>query len=768
MNSGFRFFTLNSKEPFKIGRKQDSNLVLNDYYVSREHAWIRYTEKGWLFENKSESSGSFCNGQKVERKILEDNDLLLLGTERLCVSLRGGSLTLLHICAGEDLPIPLQQNIKTLIGRKVGEFKNSETQKSLEMGIEHPGCPRKLATVKLLTQDKFCQKKSQEIGQETAQNDVPFPKMEIRFFKKVKVANQKTKKVFVLQNGDTLKLPWCSFDFRNGLLFLHQDRPGFSVKVQNLNSFAPRVFLKPQKELLKDINFFLPTGEIMAVIGKSGQGKSSLLHSILGNLQIAENSKILLNEVSHVDTEIQKYVAFLPQEPELRKDLTVYETLQHAAEFLLPQDTEPTEIQKRIYDFSELLSIQHLYSTPVAALSGGEKRRAALAAELIASPGLILLDEPLSGLDPQNRKILCNHLRRLSLLGYTVILTTHDYEALEMAHKILVLHHGGEAFFGTPEETFHFFDSTSPAELLQKLNEQSVSLWENSTYRNRLFLNSNSASSLNSDNDSAGFETAFTDTPNLRISRAEKNTLYFPKIPKRSAFLQILKILFLQTKRDKGRLAALLFEPMIIGFLFSQIFSSDSSLWTAAFALILSAEWFALSIAVRGIVQEKQILAAEFRKGFSIWGTLSAETLFFVSLSFLQTGICYLFLHAVLSISFQPLFLAAILLTTMFPAVLLGLLVSAFSKNESQANALLPLLIIPQVALSGALIPIDQMTSIGRFFSYLMPVHYNWNALKNLFLNESVPLETGVVPILLTFLFYIITGFVLHHRKREK
>ena len=96
-------------------------------------------------------------------------------------------------------------------------------------------------------------------------------------------------------------------------------------------------------------------------------------------------------------------------------------------------------------------------------------------------------------------------------------------------------------------------------------------------------------------------------------------------------------------------------------------------------------------------------------------------------------------------------------LSTILPATLLGLLASCLVKNTSQANILLPLLIIPQVILGGALVPIDQMTTIGRMLSALIPAKYNLDCLKNLFLNVSIHSQDLIVPIILACIFYIIT-----------
>lgn len=678
-----------SHEPFTIGRNRDSKLWLNSKYVSHRHGVITKTAEGFLYENFSETSGTECNGIAIDKKILEDNDLLVLGMERISVTIRNNILSLIVLDADSEVPLTLPEGKWTILGRHAP---------AKDAIIGHPACPAILAKV---------QRKSNIA--------------EIAFEHHIRNAKGKSAKKYSLKNGEKVSLPWCTLEMQEGNFFLRKSRPGFSVQVKNLDAFAGK------KRLLRNINFSLPAGQILAVIGRSGQGKSSLLRLLLGRLQPSGNSQVLLNGVPHRNPDIQKYTAFLAQDPELREDLTVSETLMMASNITLPKDTTAEERESRKKDFLDLLALNHLADSKISTLSGGEKRRVALAAELIGSPGLILLDEPLSGLDPVNVRILCHHLRKLSILGYTVILTTHGYEALDIAHKVLIIHDGGEAFFGSPKEATLYFETETADKAIWKLKDSSTDHWETSVLRKRI---------------------------------SEENILQpqtiFPKTPKVSAFALYTKLLFKQYFRDRGKLLALFLQPLIIGFLFSQTFSHKSSLWIAAFALVLSANWFALSLSIRGIVQEKKILQHELRKGASPIAILTAKQFFVTLFSFFQTMICYCFLAAVLPIApaLHLLFLAV--LTSVLPASALGFLVSALSKNSGQANAMLPLLIIPQVALAGALVPIDQMQPIGRVASSIIAAKYNLESLKDLFIGDICSVFDYVLPMAISAIFYIV------------
>ena len=386
----------------------------------------------------------------------------------------------------------------------------------------------------------------------------------------------------------------------------------------------------------------------------------------------------------------------------------------------------------------ELFGLTVRKDNPVKTLSGGEMRRLALAQELIGAPGLIVLDEPLSGLDPYNANILCTHLKQLAFLGHTVILTTHSYEALNIANKVLVIHQGKQVFYGTREESVGFFNTKSAESILAGLNDDSFIRW---------------ASSKKS----------------LEVSESQKKSKTYFADEKKSALLPYhISLILKHWCRDKGKMAALLIQPFILGFVFSQIFANNSSLWIVSFAIILCANWFALSLSIREIVQEKEILTNDLRKGMSIFPYLLAKTGIPSIAAFLQTLIIYGFISFKVTMHPSAMFLCLVFALTVIPAVSMGCLVSAFSKNPGQANAFLPLIIIPQVALAGALVPLDQMQAIGKALSYLIWSRYDQSALLDLLLERPYDSLNLIMAMTLSLIFCIITFVNLYYLRRAR
>ena len=695
----FRIITPQAGAPFTIGRKPDNSLVLDNPMVSRYHAVLEFGDGHWNLKSLTQNSVTQVNGNDVDSRLLEDGDVILIGPLQLRVTLKGTCLQLLLMESVEQDVVQSK-----ILGSEWASLDD------LHMDLPEGTVARTSGSA-----------------------------AQIKFKDKVVDIRQKSSHVITLDNGKTIRLPGCMLKFENSELTCKNTPLGFDVQVKNLDVFAGK------KQLLKDINFTLPAGEILAIIGRSGQGKSTLLRLLQGVHRCGKSSEVRIGALDYRNAEIRKHIAFLEQDPELRRDLTVKETLIDGARCSMNRSDFKRNAMGRLEKFCELFGLSERLQNPVKTLSGGECRRAALAKELMGNPGLIVLDEPLSGLDPYNSKILCTHLKQLAFLGHTVILTTHSYEALEIANKVLVLHHGEQAFYGSPEEALRYFESEDPEEILSNLNDETTTHWKT--------LSNN---------------RALPKTSEVTYNEADTLPCYFPKTNLPPVFLYKMSLTARQWFRDKGKFLTLLLQPIIIGFLFSQIFSPLSSLWIVAFATILCANWLSLSLSIREIVQEKTILQTEFRKGVAILPTLLAKAIFPTAVAFVQTIVVFLFVNFRVSLHISPALLLLSIAAMVIPPIAVGLTVSAFAKNQGQANAMLPLLIIPQVALAGALVPLDQMLPVGRALSYVVWSRYNQANLLNLFLERNDPIVNIVSALAITLCFYIVVAIKLNCSKKAK
>ena len=690
----FRIVKPNKQKPFTIGRKEGSDLHFPERFVSREHAIIECKETAsgdqWHIRSLTTNSFTLLNDVQVTESEIHDGDIIGIGVKQMRANLKDGELSLLLFDANDEV-----ERI---------ELEDTPT--------------------------------TREIDDEGSKNEIQFRAdengAEIQFRHAVTDEKGKRYKKIVLGENETTRYDQTEITAKDGALLLRKASVGFDIHVRNLDVFTGK------KQLLSGIDFDLPAGEILAIIGRSGQGKSSLLKLFEGIYRKGEQSEVHIGGVDYRCKKIREHIAILAQDPPLRGDLTVDETLRHGARIAMDSHDFRKNAEGRLEKFCELFGLSDRRKNRIKTLSGGEHRRVALAAELMGNPGLIILDEPLSGLDPFNSRILCSHLKQLAFLGHTIILTTHSYEALHIANKVLVLHRGEQGFYGTPQAAYQYFKTNDPETILSNLGHDASSAWKESGIASRDTVKDNC------------------------------NHIYFTSRKNSESLLYGMKLTLKQWLRDKGKTAALLLQPFIIGFLFSQIFSATSSLWTVSFAIILCANWFALSLSIREIVQEKDIVRGELRKGQKVIPYYFGKFLLPTVAAFLQTAIVYAFVAYRVPVPPSIALLAATFACTVAPAVAMGLLVSSLSKNSGQANAFLPLLIIPQVALAGALVPFDQMQHIGKWLSTIVWSRYNQSSLLNIFLERPDNIRNPISALSLALIFCIITAIILHSSKKAK
>ncbi len=204
---------------------------------------------------------------------------------------------------------------------------------------------------------------------------------------------------------------------------------------------------------LKDISLEIPAGEFVCFLGPSGCGKTTLLRAIAG-LDIQSSGRIFQagKDISALPSSHRDF-GIVFQSYALFPNLTVSANVGYG---LVSRGLPKVEIETRVNELLQLVGLPDSGRKYPAQLSGGQQQRIALARALALSPGLLLLDEPLSALDARVRSHLRVEIRRLhQRLGVTTIMVTHDQEeALTMADRIVVMNHGVIEQVGTPTEVY--------------------------------------------------------------------------------------------------------------------------------------------------------------------------------------------------------------------------------------------------------------------------------------------------------------------------
>ncbi len=189
---------------------------------------------------------------------------------------------------------------------------------------------------------------------------------------------------------------------------------------------------------LRDVNFSINRGERVVILGANGSGKSSLMN-LLNGLIFAENGSISFmgQEVTETHLKDEKFNAFFRQKVGFvfqNSDIqlfssTVWDEISFGP---LHLDLDHDEVKTRVEEVSELLGVKKLWDRAPYQLSGGEKKKVAIASTIAVNPEVLLLDEPTNGLDPRSQSDLVDFLLELHKIGKTLIISTHDLRIAKM------------------------------------------------------------------------------------------------------------------------------------------------------------------------------------------------------------------------------------------------------------------------------------------------------------------------------------------------
>jgi phospholipid/cholesterol/gamma-HCH transport system ATP-binding protein len=209
--------------------------------------------------------------------------------------------------------------------------------------------------------------------------------------------------------------------------------------------------------VLNDLNLVIPAGKITAVIGPSGEGKSVLLRHIIGLMKPDMGRVIVAGEdITHMGrrdlNRVREKFGMLFQNVALFDSMTVFQNVA----FPLEEKTRLSrdEIRDRVHEALEHVGLRDVDDKFPDQLSGGMKKRVGLARALLLNPGIILFDEPTTGLDP----IICNAMHRLikdthRRFGFTAVIVTHEVPAIfDVCDYVAMLYQGRIQMRGTPDE----------------------------------------------------------------------------------------------------------------------------------------------------------------------------------------------------------------------------------------------------------------------------------------------------------------------------
>ena len=208
-----------------------------------------------------------------------------------------------------------------------------------------------------------------------------------------------------------------------------------------------------KKTVIRDFSMELSRGEVVALLGPNGSGKTTTFYAVAG-LVTPEGGTVLVDgkDVTTLPMyrRAQLGIGYLPQEMSIFRGLSVQDNIAAILDITIADRHKRRE---RLEELLSEFSIEHLRRAPALALSGGERRRVEIARCLAAEPKYLLLDEPFAGVDPISVAVIRHLVADLKNRGIGVLITDHNVrDTLEIVDRAYILHDGKVLMSGTPEE----------------------------------------------------------------------------------------------------------------------------------------------------------------------------------------------------------------------------------------------------------------------------------------------------------------------------
>ena len=542
--------------------------------------------------------------------------------------------------------------------------------------------------------------------------------------------------------------------------------------------------LKSGKTLLNDVSFEIEPGQLVAIVGGSGAGKTTLLNALAG-VAPPTSGRVLYDGRDYYENidAFRHALGYVPQDDIIHCDLPLETTLRYSAHLRLPADSSSTEKEMAVQEALSVLGLADRSDMPVKTLSGGQRKRASIGAELLTRPRIFFLDEPTSGLDPAMSAELMRLLRNLADDGCTVILTTHVTQDIGVCDRVIFLAGDGHlAFYGPPRRALEYFEASAFDEIYRRIAEDEPSVWTGRFRSSRDFRGpSHESAQASFVQQEAGGRPVGSFRQWLLLTRRNFDLLW----------------------RSPLTLAILLGSPLMVIAMFAMLFKggafdlanpSPSATIMILFWVAFGAFFFGLTYGLLQICTEFPIFFRERLVNLRILPYVASKVAVLgpvlVVICILMLGVLRVFdrLPALGLETYAEMSVTVIL--SAFAALALGLLTSALVSSPEQATIAMPMLCFPQVLFSGAILPVPIMAFIGKAMSVLMSDRWSFESLGHsvglnaFFANGASPLgpplldqygdsfsrpvvETWLIMTAFTVVFLAATCLVLKRKSND-
>ncbi len=693
-------------ETLSIGRSDGNDIVIPSQIVSRQHAQLHKVNGGYKLVLSSEAKNPFLHeGRPLEPEyILRHGDILRIDSVD-----PGMMVTLNYNAPGQAGASQIERDIvfgeKTLI--QIGRDATNDVV------LESPNVSRFHAQV-------------ERVGQRYRVED-------LRSANGTFVNGERIDGSLWLKPNDTIRIGQFRFVMGRDQLARFDDGKGLRVDVVGLNKWV-----RKDLNILQNISVSFKPREFIVVVGQSGGGKSTFVDAVAGYRPATPPSKVYVNDVdiyAHFDS-IRNEIGFVPQKDIIHMELTIYQALDYAAQLRMPGDTSAAERHKRVMEVLQDLDLVHRKDVQISGLSGGQQKRVSIGVELLTKPGLFFLDEPTSGLDPGTETALMQLMRRLADQGRTIILITHATKNVMLADKVIFLARGGYlAWFGPPEEALGYFDKyRSERErraakiefdeiyaILDNPNHGKAEDWAK-RYR-----------------ESAAYQNYVAKPLAGKMSPGNVPTVPQPEKPVKkaagpasglSAGLKQLMVLSARNvkilTRDRFALMLMLVTAPIVSLLdvilaillgrnpFAFENGSMPNVMITLFLMTIYGVMVGGISQMREIVKEQEIYKRERLVNLQILPYVLSK-IWVAAVLALYQALAYTIVHYLAFempggvLEFVQVYITMVLAT--LAGMMLGLFASALAPNANSAPLLVIMLMLPQIVLAGALVPLPTFVS---------------------------------------------------------
>lgn len=497
---------------------------------------------------------------------------------------------------------------------------------------------------------------------------------------------------------DMIQIANFLFFVVDGKLLYQGAMSGVSLRLENISKEVGRG--AGRKKILNQVYGDIGSNEFVAIIGGSGAGKTTVMNAMSGFDRDIEGN-VFCNgiDLRRNFNSLKNMIGFVPQQDIIYENLKLKKMLLYTAKMKMPSDTTRAEMELRIYKVLEMVDLTQHADTYIRKLSGGQKKRASIAVELLADPGLFFLDEPTSGLDPDTEQSLMHTLASLSKSeGKTIIMVTHTTQSIHLCDKVIFMGPGGKiCYCGPPSEMNEYFGKQ---DLVEIYNELAV----NTDNWNGYYLQNYWQKRQE--------EPALTKAEDMFIKNsARRNVSWFKQ-------LRVLTARYMNLiKNDYSRLLLLLVQPVAIALLLFLVaqegtFVNFDDTKSILFALSCSGIWIGLFNTIQEVCKERAILKREYMGNLRLSG--------YVLSKYIVQGIICLIQATLLTTIFLNLLehtakggtiwgshpgmeIWLTMVLTIFASASMGLIVSSLVRNADRAMAFAPFVLIVQLLFSGVL-----------------------------------------------------------------